>query len=113
MSLVNRGIVLSMFTLALGVAPVGCALPEDDVATTPADAVSGREDLVKALDLTSDQQVQLAGLRAGQAQHVPSAAEIRATIDQMVQWFTTNLDLTPAQAAKLRTFLETHAPPHA
>ena len=99
--------------LALGVAPLGCALPEDDVATAPADAVSGREDLVKALDLTPEQQVKLAGLRAGQTQHLPTAAELRAAIDQMVQWFTTQLDLTPAQAAKLRKYLETNAPPHA
>ncbi len=113
MSLVNRVIVLSLFAVALGVAPLGCALPEDDVATAPADAVSNREELVKALELTADQQVKLAGLRAGQAQHVPTAAEIEAAIDQIVQWFTTQLDLTPAQAAKLRKYLETHAPPHA
>jgi hypothetical protein len=117
MSLVNRGIIFPLVALVLGAAPLGCAAPsaldDDDTATAAAECTSDHKDLVNAIGLNAEQEAKLAEIHAEHAKHHDAGAHHahhRPTIDQIVQWFTVNLDLTPAQAAKLRTYLEAHMP---
>ncbi len=117
MSLVNRGIIFPLVALVLGVAPLGCAAPsaldDEDLATTAADCTSNHEDVVNAIGLNAEQEAKLAEIHAEHAKHPAASAHHahhRPTINQIVEWFTVNLDLTPAQAAKLRAYLEAHLP---
>jgi hypothetical protein len=117
MSLVNRGILFPLVALALAAAPLGCASPsvpdEDDLAAAAADSPSSHTDLVNAIGLDPDQQAKLAELRAAHPHHHDGGLHSvphRPTVEQIVNWFTSHLDLTPEQAAKLRAYLEAHAP---
>ena len=115
MPLLNRGIIFPLVALVLGAAPLGCAAPsaldDDDVAVAAAECTSGHEDVVNAIGLNAEQKAKLAELHAEHAKH-PSVHHVlhRPSVDQIVTWFTVNLDLTPEQAAKLRTYLEAHMP---
>jgi hypothetical protein len=116
MSLVNRGIIFPLVVLALGATSLGCAsssVPDaDDVAVAAADSSSDHEALVSAVGLTAEQQATLAQLHAEHADHHPDGGlhHRRPTIEQIVQWFTNTLDLTPEQQAKLHAYLEAHMP---
>jgi len=117
MSLIHRGILFSLVALVLGIAPVGCASSsapdEADLATAAADTQSSREALVSATGLDERQQAKLAQIdaeRGGAPYPSVLGAHRQPTIDQIVRWFTENLDLTPPQAAKLRAYLEAHMP---
>lgn len=116
MSLATRGILFPLVALVLGVAPLGCAASstpdEDDVAVAAADCNCNHEEMANAVGMSAEQKAKLAELHAAHhhAHDVSMSAEHRPSIEQIVKWFTVNLDLTPEQAAKLRHYLETHMP---
>ncbi len=85
MSVVNRKIVLSLVTMALVAAPLGCAAPSDASNETVASE-------------TADFSASVPNLLADNHQ--------APTVDQVVSILTRVLDLTEAQVKKLRAFLQ-------
>jgi hypothetical protein len=89
MSIVNRKIVLSLVTVALVAAPLGCAAPGDAsdeaVASETADFSASSPNLMAALADNTHQG---------------------PTLDQVVTILTKVLDLTEGQVKKLRAFLQ-------
>jgi hypothetical protein len=113
----HRGILISLVALVLGVTSTGCASSgpdEDDIVAAVADTSSSHADLVSAVGLSADQQATLARIHAESARfhdEGPQGGDHGPpTLDQIVQWFTHMLGLTPEQTAKLRAYLEAHAP---
>ena len=111
---VSPGIVFSLVVTALAATPLGCtpqnAPEEDAVAAASADSAYDQGDLATAVGLDAAQQAKLAQVRTRHHHHVDGGSHYSApSIDQIVQWLTKALDLSPEQVEKLRTFLEARA----